>query len=185
MENRVGILERGSPFKIVSLIASVVTVMACFVGAVTWVSVNVANNAVTIKGAQDSLARHEILINKNSQIIGQHAQLLAILDQHEMTFEQHQKTLEVLTTFMTQGGRFTESDGRVLQRELDGVKDRLRHYEVLETELGWIKKSIEELRANLRDQFSSIGRQMETVGRKQDKVYEMHQGFPHEEHDNP
>jgi hypothetical protein len=172
-ENRkVDILSSGSPFKIVGLIASVVATLACFVGAVTWISLNIAENAVTIETIQKSLIRHESLITKNSEIINQHRQLLAIINEHG-------KAIDVLTGFMTQGGRFTEADGHKLYSEVQKVKDRLRHYEVLEVELGWIKKSITDMEKGLNSNFNKLGASVDIIADKQNKVYEGHMGEFH------
>lgn len=172
MDKKVDILSSGSPYKIVGLIASVVAILACFVGAVTWISLNMAENAITIETIQKSIIRHESLITKNSEIINQHRQLLAIINEHG-------KAIDVLTGFMTQGGRFTEADGHKLYAEVQKVKDRLRHYEVLEVELGWIKKSIGDLEKGITNNFEKLGRSVGIIANKQSKVYEGHMGDFH------
>lgn len=151
------VLKEYSVPKVVGLIASLVTILACFVAAVTWISINMANNTVSIETLKQAQLRHEILIGKNAEIIGQHAQLLAILDQHE-------DNLKILTEFMTLGGRFTEQDGKKLHEELETVKERLQHYEVLETELAWIKKSIQDIEQELRRSFLQLNQQLKKNG---------------------
>lgn len=146
-------LPTNIPFKIVGLIASIITTLAVFAGAVTWISIGMANNTVKIDSLNTGHKRHEMLITKNAEIIRQHAQLLAILDQHD-------STLNVLTNFMVKGGRFTEADGKILHNELQTVKDRLQHYEVLETELEWIKESINRLETNIANRFDSLHKKL-------------------------
>jgi hypothetical protein len=143
-------------FKIVGLITSVLTILACFVAIVFWISTNMADNSVSIRTLQEQAQRHEILISKNSEILLQHAQLIAIIDQHE-------SSLNILTNFMTQGGRFTDEDGKALHDELQTVKDRLQHYEILETELAWIKKSIANLEKDLENNFDKLSKQLESL----------------------
>jgi hypothetical protein len=138
-----------SSFKVVGLIASVVTILACFVGAVTWVSINMAGHSVSIESLRVISLRHENLIVKNTAIIGQHAQLLAIL-------KQQGAAIDTLNNFMTEGGRFTERDGARLRDELQIIKDRLQHYEILETELSWIKASIARIEASITKRFDSL-----------------------------
>jgi len=160
-------------FKVVGLIAAVVAILACFIGAVTWINTNMANNAISIQSLQSGHARHEVLISKNSEVLNQHAQLLAII-------REQGKAIDVLTDFMTQGGRFTESDGIALSQEVQKVKDRLHHYAILETELGWIKKSIVTLQIDIKENFEQLDRHIYRIGRRQDKVYDEHGGtFEH------
>ena len=165
--------NNSNPYKVVGLIASIFTVLAIFIGAVMWISVSMANNTVNIGAVQAVLQRHESRISSNaednSKVIGQHSQLISLI-------EQQQKSIDVLNEFMTQGGRFTAEDGRALHADLEKVKTQLLHYEVLETELTWIKKSIEELERNIRQSFNGLDRKLEIVSEKQDKVYEAHGG---------
>lgn len=137
------------PFKIVGLITSLVTISACFVGAVMWISVNMANNQMSINNLRTSQAKLELLVSKNRQIINQHDRLLVILDQHD-------SSLKILTNFMTQGGRFTESDGREMNTRLYAVEERIHKYDVLATELEWIKKSIIDIEKELKTGFENI-----------------------------
>ena len=58
-------------FKVVGLITSIVTIVAICVGAVTWISINMANNSVAILGLKEAQLRHETLISKNAEIISQ------------------------------------------------------------------------------------------------------------------
>jgi hypothetical protein len=168
MEN----IQSNVPYKIIGLLASIAAILACFVGAVTWVSLNIAENKVSIEVNQRTNLRHESLILKNTEIINQHRQLLALINEHG-------KAIDVLTKFMTQGGRFTEQDGNVLRVEISKVKERLRHYEVLEVELGWIKKSILDLEKDIFSSFDKIGSSIQIIADKQDKVYEGHMGEFH------
>lgn len=135
-------------FKIVGLVASIATVLAIFIGAVSWISINMANNSVSIGALKETVVRHEILISENAQIIQQHSQVIAIL-------EQHSKSIEILNAFMTQGGRFTESDGHALEAQLSVVEKRLQHYEVLEKELSWIKASMRRIETDIARRFLS------------------------------
>jgi len=147
-------IRNGIPFKIFGLVASIATVLAVFIGAVSWISVNMANNAVSIGALKETVERHETLISNNTTILLQHAQLLAIL-------EQHSKRLETLTKFMTQGGRFTEADGHVLEKQLQDVEKQLQHYEVLERELGWIKDSMRRLELEMARRFDRLGKKLD------------------------
>jgi len=147
------------PGKIVGLIASVVAILACIIGAVTWISVNMANNAVSIEVLQQRQKRHETLITKNAEILNQHARLLSII-------ERQGDQLNVLNTFMTKGGRFTEQDGKILHDEVQKVKDRLQHYAVLETELSWIKESIARMETNISKRFDSLHKKLDVAAKK-------------------
>jgi hypothetical protein len=147
-------IRNGSSYKIIGLIGSVVLVLSIFIGATTWVSIRVANNTIGVSGNKESIQRHEKLIADNSEIIRQHGRILSIIDQHE-------SSLEILTAFMTKGGRFTESDGHILEVKLQEVKDQLKHYEVLEAELGWIKESMRRLEINMARRFDSLQKKLE------------------------
>lgn len=149
-------LINGSAFKVVSLLGSLFIILAGFIGAVTWVSVNMADNSVSITALEQGHLRHESLITKNAEIIQQHAQLLAIL-------KEQGAAIATLNNFMTEGGRFTEADGRKLHDELQAVKDRLQHYQVLEVELGWIKKSIARMEAGLAKRFESLHKKLDVT----------------------
>lgn len=142
-------VTQSNPFKIVGLIASVITTLACFVGAVTWISINLADNKVSIEALKEGQLRHETQIYKNAEVARR--------------IDQHESSLKILTEFMTQGGRFTETDGRALYEELRAVKERLRHYEILETELSWIKKSIGNLERDIRERFDSLDEKITTT----------------------
>jgi hypothetical protein len=114
----------------------------------------VANNTVGVSGNKENIKRQERLISDNSQILRQHSRILAIIDQHE-------SSLEILTSFMTQGGRFTEADGRILEDKLQEVEKQLQHYEVLERELGWIKDSMRRLEADMARRFDSLHKKLD------------------------
>lgn len=163
-----------SPFKIVALIVSIISALAVCVGGVTWVSINMANNAVGLetlrKEAEQHHDRFRIEIDQNKTLINQHAQLLAIL-------KLHGDKIATFESFMTKGGRFTEQDGQDLREDLETVRERLMHYQVLEAELRWIKKSLVDLSDGLKGDLDRLGSQLEKVAQKQDRVYEMHQGF--------
>jgi hypothetical protein len=141
--NRVG------PFKIVGLITSLVTISACFVGAVMWISVNMADNQMSIEVLESSYNKLEALVIKNRKILSQHDRLLVIIDQHD-------SSLKILTNFMTQGGRFTESDGREMSGRLYAVEERIHQYDILKTELKWIKKSIVDIEKELKSGFEKL-----------------------------
>ncbi|MBR9682471.1 MAG: hypothetical protein GOV02_02245, partial [Candidatus Aenigmarchaeota archaeon] len=134
--------SRVGPFKIVGLITSLVTISACFVGAVMWISVNMANNQMSIEILEFSHKKLETLVTKNSKILSQHDKLLMILDQHD-------SSIKVLTNFMTQGGRFTEQDGREMNTRLYTVEEQMHKYDILATELKWIKKSMIDIENNI------------------------------------
>jgi hypothetical protein len=147
--------KNGITFKIVGLIVSIVVVLAIFIGAVSSVSINMANNTISIGALKEDIQRHENLISDNAIILRQHAQLLAILDQHE-------SSLDILTDFMTQGGRFTEADGHLLENKLQAVEKQLQHYEVLERELSWIKDSMRRLETDMARRFDSLQKKLDT-----------------------
>lgn len=137
------------PFKIVGLITSLVTISACFVGAVMWISVNMADNKISIEVLESGYNKLEILVLKNRKILSQHEKLLIILDQHD-------SSLKILTNFMTQGGRFTESDGREMSSRLYNVEERIHQYDILATELKWIKKSIVDIEREIKSGFEKL-----------------------------
>lgn len=141
-------------FKIVGLIATIITVLAIFTGAVSWISVNMANNAISIGSLKETVGRHEILISENAEILQQHAQVLAILSQHG-------KRLDTFENFMTQGGRFTEDDGHILEKKLQAVEKQLQHYEVLEKELSWIKDSMRRLETDIAKRFDVLYKKLD------------------------
>jgi hypothetical protein len=146
--------KNGTSFKVFGLIASIATVLAIFIGATTWVSINVANNAVSIGTLKETVKRHEILISNNAEILLQHAQLLAIL-------RHHGNRLDIFENFMTQGGRFTEAEGHMLENKLQEVEKRLQHYAVLETELSWIKESMRRLETNMAQRFDTLHKKLD------------------------
>ena len=141
-------------FKVIGLVASIVTILACFIAAVTWISTGMAENSVSIKVLREGQLRNATLIVKNSEVSNQNRQLLTII-------KQHAAEIESLNKFMTEGGRFTEQDGRVLHEELEGVKDRLQHYEVLETELGWIKRSMARIETDIAKRFEGLHKKLD------------------------
>ena len=144
------------PFKIVGLITAVVTILSLFVGVVTWISSSMANNSVSIEALRNAQLRHEVLIGKNSEIIHQHAQLLAII-------KEHSKSIDILTDFMTKGGRFTEQDGDVLRDQVLEVKEQLHSYDVMSAELGWIKSSINRMELDLNKKLDSLANKVDDV----------------------
>ncbi len=142
-------INKVGPFKIVGLITSLVTISACFVGAVMWISVNMADNQMSIEVLESSHKKLELLVTKNRMILSQHDRLLVILDQHD-------SSLKILTNFMTQGGRFTENDGREMSSRLYAVEERIHQYDILKTELKWIKQSIVEIKTEIRTGFNKL-----------------------------
>ena len=137
------------PFKIVGLITSLVTVLACFVGAVMWISVNMVDNRLSIEGLESNQRKLEKLVVNNHAIISQHEKLLVIL-------EQHKSSLRILTNFMTKGGRFTEADGRDMNSRIFKVEDRIHKYDILATELSWIKKTMNDMENEIRERFDRL-----------------------------
>jgi hypothetical protein len=154
VNEKIETLTNANPYKVVGLIGSIVAILAIFVGAVTWVSLNMAKNSISISTLKEGQIRHEVLIQENAEIIRQHAYLISVIDQHG-------SSIKILTNFMTQGGRFTEADGRRLHLELQVVKDQLQHYEVLEAELSWIKKSIQRIENDLIKRFESLDKKLD------------------------
>jgi hypothetical protein len=146
--------QNDKPYKVVGLIASIMAILACVIGAVTWASINMANNALAIKSLRQDHTRYEVLITKNAEVLAQHAELIGII-----TWQGDQ--LKVLNRFMTEGGRFTERDGAKLQDEMRDIKDRLQHYEVLETELSWIKKSISRMEVDIARRFDGLHKKLD------------------------
>ena len=144
----------GTSYKIIGLIGSVVAVLSIFIGATTWVSIRVTNNTVGVSANKENIERHENLISDVSTILRQHSRILSRLDQHE-------STLEILTAFMTKGGRFTEADGHILEAKLQDVQKQVQHYEVLESELNWIKESMRRLEINIARRFDSLHKKLD------------------------
>jgi hypothetical protein len=140
--------------KIIGLIGSVIATLALFVGAVMWISVSMADNKIRIEGIEKDHVKYENLIRENRQLLNQHSKLLVIL-------EQHGNRLELLTNFMTQGGRFTADEGKEISDEIGKVKERLQHYAILETELSWIKKSMARIERDLALRFDSLQKKIE------------------------
>jgi hypothetical protein len=146
--------KEGIPYKVVGLVTAIFTVLAIIIGAVSWISINMANNAISIGALKETVGRHEVLISGNAEIIHQHAQLLSILARHG-------ERLDTFEKFMTQGGRFTEDDGHVLEQKVAGVEKQLQHYAVLETELSWIKDSMRRLEININKRFDSLHKKLD------------------------
>lgn len=110
-----------TPYKVVGLIASVIGMLALFVGAVMWLATTFAESAARVKHMETDLAKYEVLIKRNADLLGQHDQLLVILDHHG-------QKIEVLSNFMTKGGRFTALDGKALDDKIDAQKYELRQF---------------------------------------------------------
>ena len=145
------------PFKIVGLITSLVTVLACFVGAVMWISVNMVDNRLSIEGLESNQRKLEKLVVNNHAIISQHEKLLVIL-------EQHKSSLRILTNFMTKGGRFTEADGREMNSRIFKVEDRIHKYDILATELSWIKKTMNDMEKDIKNGFNRLDMAIQRQG---------------------
>ena len=146
--------KEGIPYKVAGLVTAIFTVLAIIIGAVSWVSINMANNAISIGSLKETVGRHEVLISGNAEILHQHAQLLSILARHG-------DRLDDFEEFMTKGGRFTESDGHILEQKVQAVEKQLQHYAVLETELSWIKASMLRLETKLDKRFDNLHKKLD------------------------
>jgi len=149
------ISENGISFKIVGLIAAVVSILAVFAGAVMYISANLADSTVKIKRMQEDHVRYEALIEKNAELLNQHAKLIVILTEHS-------KQIDVLTQFANRGDRFTAEDGRQLERELEEVKKQMNTYEVMRNELSWIKSSLQRLDQTISIKLDKLGDKFDT-----------------------